>query len=68
MKSFKKLVEDSKQHTYILKQIFNEGDVVENVQTGEVGEIIRRGVNYVICITEEQKMFRSWVKNIRPHK
>ncbi len=36
-----------------------------NVNTGEKGRIIRSGVNYVIAVTESQKMFRAWVKDIR---
>lgn len=68
MKKFKKLLEDSKQHTYLLKEIFNEGDIVQDKITGEIGSIIRRGVNYVICVTEDNEMFRSWVKNIKLYK
>lgn len=36
-----------------------------NVNTGEKGRIIRSGVNYVIAVTEDNKMFRAWVKDIR---
>lgn len=36
-----------------------------NVNTGEKGKIIRSGVNYVIAITESEKMFRAWVRDIR---
>ena len=36
-----------------------------NVNTGEKGTIIRSGVNYVIAVTESEKMFRAWVKDIR---
>jgi hypothetical protein len=33
--------------------------------TGEKGRIHRSGTNYVIAITEEGKMFRAWIKDIR---
>ena len=47
----------------MLGQIFSEGDWVKN-SDGEIGKIHRRGVNYIIAVTEEGKMFRSWVKDI----
>ena len=29
-----------------------------------VGEIIRRGTNYLICVTKENVMFKSWIKDL----
>lgn len=49
---------------YVTKQIFKIGDVVENLNTGLVGEIIRRGANHLICVTEEGFMFKSWIKDV----
>jgi hypothetical protein len=49
---------------YITKQIFKIGDIVENLNTGLVGEIIRRGANHLICVTEEGFMFKSWIKDV----
>ena len=37
---------------------------VENINTGLVGKIIRRGTNYLICVTEEDQMFKSWIKDV----
>jgi hypothetical protein len=65
MKNFKQLRQEVTQECYIQKEIFQEGDVVMNVTTGEKGKIIRSGVNYVIAVTESGKMFRAWVRNIR---
>ena len=50
----------------MLGNMFAEGDWVEN-NLGEVGKIHRRGVNYVIAVTTEGKMFRAWVKDIKEH-
>ena len=50
----------------MLGNMFAEGDLVEN-NLGEVGKIHRRGVNYVIAVTTEGKMFRAWVKDIKEH-
>lgn len=65
MKDFRQLKQEATQKRYKHKEIFQEGDVVMNVNTGEKGKIIRSGVNYVIAVTEEQNMFRAWVKDIR---
>jgi len=40
---------------------------VQNVN-GDVGKVHRRGPNYVIAITEEGEMFRSWVSDIKEYK
>ena len=49
---------------YISERIFRIGDIVENLNTGMVGEIIRRGTNHLICVTKENFMFKSWVKDL----
>ena len=49
---------------YIRGEIFNEGDWVENSNTGSVGKIIRRGTNYLICVTEDNIMFKPWIKDV----
>jgi len=66
MKKLKELLEQSKQKSFRLGNVFAEGDWVEN-NNGEVGKIHRRGVNYVIAVTTEGKMFRAWVKDIKEH-
>ena len=52
------------RENYIKKNIFNIGDLVENLNTGLVGRIIRRGANHLICLTTEQNMFKSWIKDV----
>ena len=49
---------------YVNKKIFNIGDFVESLNTGLVGRIIRRGANHLICLTQEENMFKSWVKDV----
>jgi hypothetical protein len=65
MKSFKQLKQEVIQEFYLQKEIFQEGDYIMNVNTGQKGKIIRPGVNYVIAVTEDNQMFRAWVKDIR---
>ena len=53
---------------FIGKKIFQVGDLVENLNTGLVGRIIRRGANYLICVTEDNIMFKSWIKDVSEAK
>ena len=53
------------RESYVKKQIFNIGDRVENLNTGLIGRIIRRGANHLICVAENNIMFKSWVKDIQ---
>lgn len=52
------------RENYIQNKIFKIGNVVENMNTGLVGKVIRRGTNYLICVTEEDIMFKSWIKDL----
>ena len=49
---------------YVKEGIFNVGDLVESLNTGLVGRIIRRGTSYLICVTENNVMFKSWIKDL----
>ena len=48
---------------YYNDEIFPEGMKVRN-GNDQVGTIIRRGPNYVICLDENHKTFRSWISDI----
>ena len=52
------------RENYINENIFRVGQLVENLNTGLVGKIIRRGTNYLICVTEDKIMFKSWIKDV----
>jgi hypothetical protein len=56
--------EENLRELYYQKKIFNEGDLIESDITGIKGKIIRRGPNYVISVTEDNKMFKSWITDI----
>lgn len=49
---------------YYNNRIFKIGSIVENVNTGVVGKIVSRGVNYVIYIDEDEHLFRGWLKDL----
>ena len=52
------------RENYISGKVFRMGDIVENLNTGLVGKIIRRGTNYLICVTKEDYMFKSWIRDV----
>ncbi len=52
------------REAYIKKEVFDIGTKVENVNTGLIGRIIRRGANHLICVTEDNIMFKSWIKDV----
>ena len=49
---------------YVRGEIFNEGDWVENPNAGLIGKIIRKGTNYLICVTEDNVMFKPWIRDV----
>ena len=59
-----KFDQESLRENYILNKIYRIGDIVENLNTGLIGKIIRRGTNYLICVTEEDYMFKSWIRDV----
>jgi len=52
------------RENYVKEKIFKIGDVVESLNTGLVGKIIRRGTNHLICLTQEENMFKSWIRDV----
>lgn len=50
---------------YKNNRVYPVGALVENVNTGVSGRVLRRGTNYLICVTNEGVMFKSWLQNVR---
>ena len=55
------------RENYVTGNIFNISSLVENLNTGLVGKVIRRGTNYLICVTEDNIMFKSWVRDLKEY-
>ena len=49
---------------YIKDKIFNIGDMVENIENGTSGMVIRRGPNYVVYETDEQEVKKAWLYDL----
>jgi hypothetical protein len=45
--------------------LFELGSIVENLNSGLRGKVIRKGSNHLICVTEDGIMFKSWLKDLR---
>ena len=56
------------RENYVKENVFNVGDVVESLNTGIIGRIIRRGTNYLICLAENNVMFKSWIKDVNEQR
>ena len=52
------------RNQYVQGLIYRMGDVVESLHTGLIGEIVRRGTNHLICVTKENIMFKSWIRDV----
>jgi len=55
------------RENYVNELIFKVGDFVENLNTGLIGKIIRRGTNHLICVTEDNLMFKSWIRDLNEY-
>ena len=58
---------ESLRESYVKGKIFRIGDIVENLNTGLIGQVNRRGTNYIICVTEDGIMFKSWLRDIKEY-
>lgn len=56
------------RENYVTGKIFKINQLVENLNTGFVGKIVRRGTNYLICVTEDNIMFKSWISDLREYE
>ena len=64
---FSSFNKQAKNTSYRHGNLYEVGSHIQNTD-GEVGKIHRRGPNYVIAVTEEGDMFRSWVTDIKEYK
>ena len=62
---------DSREHQDYIRELyregelFSEGDVVEHLTSGLIGEVHRCGTNHVIALTSDGIMFKSFLHDIQ---
>ena len=49
---------------YKSEQLFSPGDIVEHAPSGLQGKVHRCGTNYLICLTDEKVMFKSFLHDV----
>jgi hypothetical protein len=52
---------DDLREQYIAGELFKEGCLIEQVSTGRTGTVMRRGTNYLICLTDDGELFKPWI-------
>ena len=61
---------DYRKHKEFIREMYRQGrlyqpgDVVESLVNGLIGEVHRCGANHVICVTEDDIMFKSFITDI----
>ena len=55
---------DGLRWNYKNNGLFEVGTIVESLSNGLRGIIKRRGANYLICVTEDGIMFKSWLRDV----
>jgi hypothetical protein len=58
------LDKESLRINYKENNLYPVGSLVENLNTGLRGRVMRRGTNYLICVTNEGTMFKSWISAV----
>ena len=51
---------------YIREMLFNQGDIVENVNLDIKGKVLRRGTNYVVIEDSNNNLHKSWIWDCIP--
>ncbi len=60
------LTDDEKlRNDYIEGLIFNIGDVVEDVNTGAYGKVVRRGTNYLVFAESDGTIHKNWLFELK---
>ena len=64
LETFADYLNNDIREDYIKDKIFNIGDMVENIENGTSGMVIRRGPNYVVYETDEQEVKKAWLYDL----
>jgi len=67
LKPFKPIVEMNSmeliREQYFQNLIYNIGDWVKDVKTGIIGEVVKRGTNYVTLVQEDFTLHKVWLED-----
>ena len=57
--------EEYKRELYLTNKIYQVGSLVEYIENGIKGEIIRRGTNYVQIVKEDKTITKAWLYELK---
>ena len=52
------------REAYVNEDVFNVGETITHDSTGLIAEIVRKCTNYLICVTEDDRMFKAWTHDV----
>lgn len=58
------LDKDGLRRNYMENNLYPIGTLIENINTGLRGRVMRRGTNHLICVTNEGVMFKNWISSV----
>lgn len=64
VRSGMKLQEEKERDAYVRGEVFNKGDLVEDLTTGQICPVEYRGDNYVTILTTEGNIEKRFIKDI----
>jgi len=68
LKPFKPIVEMSNteliREQYFQNLIYNIGDWVKDIKTGVIGEVVKRGTNYITLVEEDFTLHKVWLEDV----
>ena len=69
LKPFKPIVEMNSnefvREQYFQNLIYNIGDWAKDVKTGVIGEVVKRGTNYVTLVQEDFTLHKVWLEDVQ---
>ena len=64
IETFADFLNNDIREDYLKEKVFNIGDMVNNIEDGTSGMVVRRGPNYVVYETDEQEVKKAWLYDL----
>ena len=64
IETFADFLNNDIREDYLKEKVFNIGDLVNNIEDGTSGMVVRRGPNYVVYETDEQEVKKAWLYDL----
>tara|TARA_B100001996_G_scaffold241182_1_gene186504 strand:- start:347 stop:1741 length:1395 start_codon:yes stop_codon:yes gene_type:complete len=64
IETFADFLNNDIREEYLKEKVFNIGDMVNNIEDGTSGMVVRRGPNYVVYETDEQEVKKAWLYDL----